>query len=103
MSRPPRPDVFQARVRDLATNTRNVRWGLHAKDRMVERDITDRMMFDVLRTGILSGPITAGKRADEWCGKMIKTIKGRRQVGVVTVLVSDRQLFVKTVEWEDLK
>lgn len=34
---------------------------------------------------------------------MIKTIKGRRQVGVVTVFVSDRHLFVKTVEWEDLK
>jgi len=33
---------------------------------------------------------------------MIRGIKGNREVGVVTVILLDDRLFVKTVEWEDL-
>ena len=30
-------------------------------------------------------------------------MKGSREIGVVTIVMSNRRLFVKTVEWEDLK
>ena len=67
------------------------------------RDITDRMMFDVLRTGYLKGEIEPGMHPGEWKAKMCKQMKGQREVGVVTIVVRDSWLFVKTVEWEDLR
>lgn len=67
------------------------------------RDITDRMMFDVLRTGFLTGLIEPGAHPGEWKAKMCKQIKGQREVGVVTIVINMQRLFVKTVEWEDLR
>lgn len=99
----PRPHKLEARVHELAVDSRNVAWGGHAKERMEERDITDRMMFEVLRTGALRGEIEACERPDEWCCKLVKQMKGRREVGVVTIVIRNRRLFIKTVEWEDLR
>lgn len=99
----PRPDTLQARIRELALVSGNVAWGGHARARMIERDITDLMMFEVLRAGHLSGDITAGKGEGEWKCKMVRAVKGRRMVGVVTMLVKNSKLFVLTVEWEDQK
>ncbi|WP_454917094.1 DUF4258 domain-containing protein [Xanthobacter sediminis] len=99
----PRPDKLEARVRELAQNSRNVAWGIHARERMAERDITDQMMFEVLRTGTLRGEVSAGGNPGEWCCKLVKQMKGRREVGVVTMVVRDQRLFVKTVEWEDVR
>lgn len=65
------------------------------------RDIDDRMMFEVLRTGYLKGSIEPGRKAGEWKVKMCKKMKGQREVGVVTVVIDMSKLFVKTVEWED--
>lgn len=67
------------------------------------REINDRMMFDVLRTGFLKGEIEPGKNPGEWKAKMCKQMKGQREVGVVAIVIRDRSLFVKTVEWEDLR
>jgi hypothetical protein len=69
---------------------------------MLERGITDRVALDVLRTGYLKGEIEPGKNPGEWKAKICKQVKGRREVGVVTIVLRARRLFVKTVEWEDL-
>jgi hypothetical protein len=95
-------------VRELAKDSKNVRWrsvhyDTHAEGRMDWRDITDVMMFDVLRTGYLRGEIEPGRNPGEWKGKMCKQMKGRRDVGVVTILVNRQRLFIKTVEWEDVR
>jgi hypothetical protein len=104
----PRPSQLQKRIRELAKDSKNVRWRAkthetHAESRMNWRDITDRMMFDVLRTGYLKGDIVPGKYPGEWKAKMCKQMKGQREVGVVTIVIHNHKLFVKTVEWEDLR
>jgi len=104
----PRPAALERRIRELAQDSRNVRWRsktyeTHATARMEWRDITDRMMFDVLRTGYLTGDIEPGKNAGEWKVKMCKQLKGQREVGVVTIVINLERLFVKTVEWEDVR
>jgi len=94
-------------IRALALDSRKVRWRVaryetHASSRMDWRDITDRMMFEVLRTGYIKGDIEPGRRPGEWKAKMAKQMKGRREVGVVTIVIDNDRLFIKTVEWEDL-
>jgi hypothetical protein len=104
----PRPSALEALVRKLAQDSANVRWRsqsyeTHAESRMLWRDITDKMMFEVLRTGFIKGEIEPGRDPGEWKVKMCKQMKGQREVGVVTVVINSQRLFVKTVEWEDLR
>ena len=104
----PRPHQLEKTIRTLAVNSANVRWQAttyetHAAGRQDWRDITDRMMFEVLRTGYLKGDIEPGQNPGEWKAKMCKQMKGRREVGVVTVVIRNERLFIKTVEWEDLR
>ena len=89
-------------IQQLARNTSRIAWSRHALDRMVERDIIDRVVIDVLRTGYVKGEIEPGKGPGEWKAKVCKEVKGRREVGVVTIVMRAKRLFVKTVEWEDL-
>lgn len=101
-----RPSEFEKIVRGLAQDSSNVLWRAishetHVQSRMGWRDITDRMMFEVLRTGMVRGDIEPGRNPGEWKGKMCKKMKGQREVGVVTVVINRRRLFIKTVEWED--
>ena len=103
----PRPSELERTIRSLALDSKNVRWKAksyesHAESRMEWRDITDRMMFDVLRTGMLKGEIEPGLYPGEWKAKMVKQMKGTREVGVVTIVINSQRLFIKTVEWEDL-
>jgi len=99
----PRADEMLARIQHLAKESRNVGFSAHAEDRMDERGITDLDTLRVLRTGHLSGPIEPGRSEGEWKCKIVGPIKGRREVGVVTLLIRNRKLRIKTVEWEDLK
>jgi hypothetical protein len=104
----PDPRKLEKRVRELALDSKNVRWrssnyDTHAESQMDFRDISDKMMFEVLRSGFIKGEIVAGKYSGEWKIKMCKAMKGQREVGVVTILVRDQSLFVKTVEWEDIR
>lgn len=104
----PRPSELEALIRELAKHSRNVRWRAaryesHAEGRLELREITDRMMFDVLRTGHIKGEIEAGKYPGEWKVKMCKPMKGQREVGVVTIVMKQKKLFIKTVEWEDVR
>jgi Domain of unknown function (DUF4258) len=98
-----RPDEFEDRVRNLAAVTGRVAWSAHARERMEERDISIRVALTVLREGRVSGPIEPGQSAGEWKAKIVRNVKGRRDVGVVVVIIRNDRLFVKTVEWEDLR
>lgn len=97
---------FEKRVRALAKDSKNVRWRsnhyeTHAEERQESRGIDHFMMFEVLRTGHVKGEIRPGKYEGEWIGKMVKKMKGHRDVGVVTVLIRNNRLKVATTEWED--
>jgi hypothetical protein len=97
----PNPKYAIEIVRRLALETRNVAWSTHALARMQERDITDEIALDVLRNGYLASDIERGLNPGEWKIKVAKQIKGRRQVGVVVLIIREFRLLVKTVEWED--
>lgn len=104
----PRAADLERLIHSLAQDSDNVRWrspnyDTHTEVRQLGRDITDRMMFEVLRTGYLKGDIEPGRSPGEWKAKMCKQMKGRREVGVVTVVINEKKLFIKTVEWEDLR
>ncbi len=62
-------------------------------------------MFDLYRTleiGEITGPIEAGKNAGEWKVKMVAVLEGTsRRMGAVVIVVREKRLLVKTVEWED--
>lgn len=72
-------------------------------ERMEERGITTRVALTVLREGVVMGVIEPGRSPGEWKAKVIRNVKGRRDVGVVVLLVRQSHLTVKTVEWEDLR
>lgn len=99
----PRPEKLLERIQQLAIESKNVAFSDHAEERMDERGITDLDALRVLRSGYISGDIEPGKNAAEWKCKVVAPMKGRREVGVVTLLIRNRRLLVKTVEWEDLR
>jgi hypothetical protein len=100
---PHRPEHMRDLVRRLALDTSNIQWRKHAQERMVERDITDKMALEVMRKGYLKGAIEPGERAGEWKVKLVMEMRGRREVGVVVVVVESAKLRVITVEWEDVR
>lgn len=99
----PRPGDLANTIRHLAQDSNNVGWSDHAQDQMVSRDILDTQALKVLRTGDIEGEIEAGRSNGEWKCKMVAPIKGNRDVGVVTIVCNGKRLFVKTVEWEDMR
>ncbi len=99
----PSAKTIRELVNRLAASTDNIGWSDHAFERMAERGITDVVAVDVLRLGHPQGEIEPGKNPGEWKVKMVRPVKGRREVGVVVLTVHNSRLFVKTVEWEDLK
>lgn len=105
----PKVALFRPRTNDLEQVIRNLAAGRispgfseHALDRMDERGITTLDVVRVLRTGGIKGEIGAGRAAGEWKCKVVAKIKGSREIGVITIVVAQQRLFVKTVEWEDL-
>lgn len=95
--------TVESMVRRLAQDTDNIAWSDHAMNRMIQRNISDVVAVDVLRKGAAVGDVEAGQNPGEWKIKMTHPVKGRREVGVVVLTVRNARLFVKTVEWEDLK
>ena len=98
----PRIEQMEATIRALAADSRNVMFGEHALDRMEERGITTLDALRVLQKGDMAGTPVPGGRAGEWKCKITARVKGARDVGVVTIVIHNRRLFIKTVEWEDL-
>jgi uncharacterized protein DUF4258 len=99
----PRPEAIRDSIRALAQDTANIQWRGHAQQRMVERDITDRMALEVIRKGYVKGGVERGEHADELKVKLAMEMRDRREVGVVVSVVGGTKLRVITVEWEDLR
>jgi len=93
--------IAERRIRSIAADTGMVKWAFHALDRMIERGIFDDDVLAVLRRGTISGDPESTPRG-EWKCKMVRQIRGSREVGVITIILKSGCLFVKTVEWEDL-
>lgn len=89
-------------IREIARDSANVILGYHAEERQHERDIFDEDVFRILRTGmVLESPVRTTR--GEWKCKVVKRLRGNRDAGAVTIILLDGKLFVKTIEWEDLK
>jgi hypothetical protein len=99
----PLPAQLLLQVKEIAIDSAKVMFSNHSLDRMEERGITTLDVSRVLKTGDIKGDIIAGKNKGEWKCKITKQMKGNREVGVVTVVKNADRLFIKTVEWEDLK
>jgi len=84
-------------------NTQNVLFTNHALDQMEDRDIPDVTVYRVLREGHIKGDPEPGKNEGEWKIKVCDEVRGRREVGVVTIVVNNEKLVIATVEWEDLR
>jgi hypothetical protein len=93
--------IAEARIRAIAQDSDNISWALHALERMDEREIFDDDVLSTLRLGMISGDPERTQKG-EWKCKMIRQVRGSREVGVVTIILKSGFLFVKTVEWEDL-
>ena len=90
----------EAIIRETAQDSDNVIFGDHARERMEERDFSDLEMLGALRTGMVMEEPTKMPRG-EWKCKVVKRLRGVRDVGVVTIVLLSGKLFLKTVEWED--
>lgn len=98
----PNPNDFANRIRALAADSRNIAWSNHARERMEQRGISIRQALTVLREGMVVGKIVPGQYPGELKAKIVRNMKGRREVGVVVLLIRNNHIRVKTVEWEDL-
>jgi hypothetical protein len=90
----------ERRIRELADNDNNIIWGEHAQQRMAERDIEDVVVLRVLRCGYVDTEPELTEY-NEWQCKVTLKVRGSRVAGVVTIILHNGRLFVKTVEWED--
>ena len=100
--KPPTTRQLIAIIRSLVTDP-NIIILQHAFDRMSERGIKINEMKRVLRLGDIVGPIVAGRTNDEWTCKVVHAPRYpsvRREIGVVTIVVREQLLLIKTVEWE---
>lgn len=96
------PKVAEVRIWKLAENSSNITWGTHALERMNEREIFDVDVLRVLRRGmVLEQPEETP--SGEWKCKAVLRLRGNRDAGVVVIILKRGRLFVKTVEWEDLR
>ena len=93
--------VAEKRIREIAEKSENVIFGNHARERMKEREIFDVDVLRVLRQGHIEEAPELTER-NEWKCKSTLKIRGTRTAGVVTIILHNGKLFIKTVEWEDL-
>lgn len=112
--KPPPAPRLMAVIRSIAQDhSERIFWGEHAFERLHQRnsrsdaDLTDRDALRILRIGdIKPESIRASEDPGEWVATVIgpfNSQKGSRDIGVVTIVLSTTELFVKTVEWEDPK
>jgi hypothetical protein len=93
--------VAQKRIRAASSKTDNVVFGIHASERMDEREILDVDVLRALREGHVDDAPEPAQEG-EWKCKVTRHSRGSRTVGVVVILLRSGKVFVKTVEWEDL-
>lgn len=94
--------LAEKRIREVAATSSRVIFGNHARERMREREIDDIDVLRILRSGhVIENPAPA--EAGEWKCKIVRQMKGTRDVGVVAIILRSGSLFIKTVEWEDMR
>ncbi|NTU76222.1 MAG: DUF4258 domain-containing protein [Alphaproteobacteria bacterium] len=96
--------LAEKKIRELAQDSKNIIWDGHCVERSEERGITFMDALRVLRSGDVRDEPARGKYQGEWQCKVVKNLRGNRDVGVVTVIMTKQgKLKIKTVEWEDLR
>lgn len=90
----------QEMVRERAEDSDNIVWSTHALERMEQRGIYDVDVIRILRRGWVDADPEPTDRG-EWKCKVTLNLKRGRTAGVVTIVMMNGALFVKTVEWED--
>lgn len=94
--------MAEKRIRATAMDSNNVILSDHALERMEQRGFVDVQVFEILRTGVIvENPTQTQFR--EWKCKVIKKLRGAREAGVITIILQNGKLWVKTVEWEDVR
>jgi len=88
-------------IESIAKNSDDVIFSHHALERMDERSISQQDVLRVLQSG-MCGEAPHRDKKGNWKCKMIRHHKGNRDIGVVTVILRQGNLFIITVEWEDL-
>jgi uncharacterized DUF497 family protein len=100
-ARPPNPGYLTGVIRRLAAD-RDPTFTDHALERIDERGLSIEEVHSVLKTGDVTGAITAGRRIGEWrCLVVGRVATSPREAGVVTVVVRGERLIVITAEWID--
>ncbi len=98
---PPRPDALMQTIRMLAKRG-EIGFLDHSDERMAQRGFDTFDVFEAFDKGYIDGPIVAGKRVGEWKVKVVNVPDGTtRKMGVVTIVVRQERLLIKTTEWED--
>lgn len=95
------PHRAQSTIRARAENSENIIFGNHARERMDERGFTTTDVLRILRKGHIDDDPEPTDKNGEWKCKVKFNLKGKRTAGVVTIIMLNGTLFVKTVEWED--
>ena len=96
----PRPEALLLVIRHLAKEGR-ITYLKHALERMHQRGFDYFDVKQVLQQGYIAGPIRAGARDGEWTVKLIDAVEGTsRKIGVVTIVLREDRLLIKTTEWE---
>ena len=76
--------IAEKRIRETAALTKNVIFGTHVRQRMVEREIFDVDVLRILRSGhVDEWPELT--EFNEWKCKVTLKIRGGRTAGVVTI------------------
>jgi hypothetical protein len=94
-------------IREIAQDTSRIDWSFHAQERMEEREITDADVLAILRQGDIAAAPQLNERG-EWECEVVHRLRGARDAGVVTIMMTgptlfdeDVRLLIKTVMWKD--
>jgi hypothetical protein len=95
-------------IQKIAQDTSRIDWSVHAQQRMEEREITDADVLAILRQGDIAATPERNERG-EWECEVVHRLRGARDAGVVTIILTNptlfgehgARLFIKTVMWKD--
>jgi hypothetical protein len=77
-------------------------WTISSLSGCPNEALTCSMWRAFYEPAISFGEIEPGKNAGEWKVKVVGWLDGTtRKMGVVVIVIRERQLLVKTTEWED--
>jgi hypothetical protein len=100
-SKAPPPNALLELIRELSRQ-RRIGFLDHSEKRLAQRGFDVFDVYCTLENGHFADDIEAGANEGEWKVKIVDTPEGTsRKMGVVTIVVKDKRLLIKTVEWED--